>query len=105
MDAALSPGLEDYRRRARAFVEQHAAAFGREARRGLSEAEDLALGRAWLGLKAGNGYAAITLPREYGGGGGTDLEQILFVQEEARHGFPTEYFAIGLGMPIPMLLR
>lgn len=105
MDAALSPELEAYRRRARAYVEQNAPAYGREARRGLSEAEDLALGRAWLRLKAENGYAGITLPRAYGGGGGTDLEQILFVQEEARHGFPTEYFAIGLGMPIPMLLR
>lgn len=105
MDAALSPELEAYRRRARAFVEQHAPAYGREARRGLAETADLALGRGWLRLKADNGYAAITLPKAYGGGGGTDLEQILFVQEEARHGFPTEYFAIGLGMPIPMLLR
>ena len=105
MAAQLSPDMEDYRQRACAFVEQHAARFGREARRGLSEVDDLALGRAWLSLKAANGYAAITLPRAYGGGGGTDLQQILFVQEEARHGFPTEYFAIGLGMPIPMLLR
>jgi alkylation response protein AidB-like acyl-CoA dehydrogenase len=105
MDAALSPELEAYRAAARAFIAQHAPTYGRAARKGLSEAQDLALGRAWLALKAANGYACITLPREYGGGGGTDLEQILFVQEEAPHGFPTEYFAIGLGMPIPMLLR
>ena len=105
MDAALSPELEDYRRRARAFVESHAPRFGREARRGLSEAQDLALGREWLKAKAEHGYAAITLPRDYGGGGGSDLQQILFAAEEAPHGFPTEYFAIGLGMPIPMLLR
>ena len=105
MVAALSPDLEAYRRKARAFVESHAPKFGREARRGLSEAEDLVLGRAWLKTKAEHGYAAITLPREYGGGGGSDLQQILFAAEEAPHGFPTEYFAIGLGMPIPMLLR
>ncbi|HET6971872.1 MAG TPA: acyl-CoA dehydrogenase family protein [Phenylobacterium sp.] len=105
MDAALSPELEAYRSRARAFVEAHAGAFGREARRGLSEADDLALGRRWQRLKADHGFACITLPKAFGGGGGTDLEQILFTQEEARHGFPTVYFAIGLGMPIPMLLR
>jgi alkylation response protein AidB-like acyl-CoA dehydrogenase len=105
MDAALSPELEAFRRRARAFVRLHAPTFGRDARRGLCEADDLALGRAWLRTKADHGFAAITLPKAYGGGGGTDLEHILFAAEEAGLGFPTEYFAIGLGMPIPMLLR
>ncbi|MGB8364184.1 MAG: acyl-CoA dehydrogenase family protein [Rhizomicrobium sp.] len=105
MDAALAPEHEAYRSRARAFCESHAATFGRAARRKLSEMEDVALGRRWLKTKAENGFAAITLPKEYSGGGGSDLEQILFASEEARHGFPTEYFAIGLGMPIPMLLR
>ena len=105
MDAALSHDLQAYRDRARAFVQANAARYGREARRGLSVDQDVALARAWQRLKADNGYACITLPAEYGGGGGSDLQQILFAQEEARHGFPTEYLAIGLGMPAPMLLR
>jgi alkylation response protein AidB-like acyl-CoA dehydrogenase len=105
MAAALSPELEAYRDAARAFVEAHAPRFGRAARKGLSVDEDVELARAWQRTKADAGYACITLPRDYGGGGGSDLQQILFAQEEARHGFGTEYLAIGLGMPVPMMLR
>jgi alkylation response protein AidB-like acyl-CoA dehydrogenase len=105
MDAALSPELEAWRDKARAFVQKHAPTHGREARRGLTPDQDVTLGRDWLRLKSENGFACITLPTEYGGGGKSDIEQILFVQEEAKYGFGTEFFAIGLGMPIPILLR
>ena len=105
MASGLPPELEAWRAEAAAFCEANAPKYGRAARRGLSEPDQVALGRAWLTLKSENGYGAITMPREYGGGGGSDLQQVLFAQEEARHGFPTEYFAIGLGMPIPMMLR
>jgi alkylation response protein AidB-like acyl-CoA dehydrogenase len=105
MSAALSPALEAYFAEAQSFLTRHAPTFGRAARRGLSRAEDLALGRRWQALKAVNGYAAITWPVEYGGAGGAVLEQILFVREEARLGFPADYFTISLGMPVPMMLR
>lgn len=105
MSFGLTPELDAYRKRAVAFLEAHAAEFGREARKALTGSEDVALARRWQAVKAANGFAAITWPTEYGGAGGSSLEQILFVREEAKFGFPTGYFVISLGMPTPMLLR
>ncbi len=97
--------LADYRRRAKAFLEQHAAAYGWDARRGLSLAQEVDLAKRWQGVKAANGYACITWPKEYGGAGGSELEKIVFSTEEAKFGFPAGLLAITLGMPVPMMLH
>lgn len=83
----------------------HRNEFGRQARRGLSESEDLALARRWQRMKYDAGYAGIAWPRAHGGQGLSPIEKLAFEQEEARLGFPTEYFAISLGMPVPIVLR
>ena len=97
--------IEVYREKARSFVEKHAATFGAEARQGLSEEEDLALGRRWQSLKYEAGYVGIAWPSEWGGQGLTVLEKLAFDQEEMKHNFPTVYFSISLGMPVPMFMR
>jgi alkylation response protein AidB-like acyl-CoA dehydrogenase len=97
--------LGDYVARARAWLEAMEPRFGHQARKGLSIEEDLALGREYQRLKSEAGYASITLPRELGGGGGTEIQKILFGQEEFKHDFPVHYYTVSLGMPIPMLLR
>ena len=105
---ALAAATEDdaaYRDRARAWLAAHAGSFSGPARQGLTAAEDLALGRAWQKLKSEHGYATITLPRAYGGGGGTELQKIIFGEEELRYDLPTVYFGVSLGMPAPMMLR
>lgn len=108
-DPSLEPvdaaKLEAYRVRARAFLDQYAATFSGAARTDLGPVQDLALGRAWQRLKSENGYAAITLPREYGGGGGTDIERIVFAEEENAYRFPTDYFRISLNNPVPIVAR
>jgi len=65
----LLGALEDYRARARSWLEQHAAPFGGEARRNLGEAQDLELGRRWMALKYEHGYSGISLPKHLGGVG------------------------------------
>jgi alkylation response protein AidB-like acyl-CoA dehydrogenase len=97
--------LAAYRNKARAFLEKHAAAYGWDARRGMSLAQEVDLAKAWQGVKAANGYAAITWPKEFGGAGGTELEKIVFSTEEAQFGFPAGLLAITLGMPVPMMLH
>jgi len=97
--------LGAYVSQARQWLEAMNPRFGGGARHGLSQEDDLVLGRAFQKAKSEAGYAGITLPRELGGGGGTELQKILFGQEEDRFDFPTDYFAISLGMPVPMLLR
>jgi alkylation response protein AidB-like acyl-CoA dehydrogenase len=102
---ALSPALAAFRARAVAFMEPHVAAFGQVARLGLSLDDDVALARRWQAIKAAAGFAGLTFPTEYGGAGLSQIEQVLFVEEEAARGFPSAYFVISLSMPIPMMLR
>ncbi|MGE0385129.1 MAG: acyl-CoA dehydrogenase family protein [Gammaproteobacteria bacterium] len=95
--------LAKYRADARAFLERHAPAYSGVARRGLAVEADLALGRRWMALKAAHGYSAITLARAYGGAGGTQVQKIVFAEEEARWDLPTDYFGVSLGQPVPIM--
>ncbi|MGI4983478.1 MAG: acyl-CoA dehydrogenase family protein [Janthinobacterium lividum] len=116
-DAAVTPNaspdrpqdaasdLQAYRDAAAAWLATHAPAFSGTARAGLGFDDDLKLGRAWQALKAGAGYAGITLPRTYGGAGRTELEKIVFGEEEMRYDLPTHYFGVSLGNPVPIMLR
>jgi alkylation response protein AidB-like acyl-CoA dehydrogenase len=97
--------LDAYRSKARSWLESQIPVFGREARQGLTQEQDIALGRRWQGAKHDAGYAGIAWKKEHGGQGLGPLEKLTFEQEEIRHGFPNEYFLVSLGMPVPILLR
>jgi alkylation response protein AidB-like acyl-CoA dehydrogenase len=86
------------------FLRAHVDRFGEAARADLDFDADLAAGRAWQATKAENGFAGITWPKEYGGAGRSEIEKIIFAEEESRLGFPVRYFQISLGMPIPIML-
>ncbi|MGE0388068.1 MAG: acyl-CoA dehydrogenase family protein [Gammaproteobacteria bacterium] len=109
MNAAIDERGEDaqslarYRAAARAFLERHAPAYSGAARSGLSKDEDLALGRAWMKLKCEHGYSSISLPKKFGGGGGTQVQRIVFAEEESRWDVPIKYFGVSLGMPVPIM--
>ena len=68
-------------------------------------APDIEVARAWQARKAKARYARITWPVEWGGGGGTAIQQTIFSQEESRCGAPQGYFGIGLGMCMPTLMK
>lgn len=97
--------LEAYRAKARAWLESMAPKYGREARRGMSEEESLAMGREFQALKYEAGYAGINWPREIGGQGLSNLHKIAYDSEEMNFGMPTVFFGISLGMPVPILMR
>lgn len=97
--------LDAYRAEARAWLEAHAPPFSGAFRHALSFEEDVALGRRWQTLKAEHGYAAITLPKKYGGGGGSELHKIIFTEEELRYHLPTKYFTISLSHVVAIFLR
>jgi alkylation response protein AidB-like acyl-CoA dehydrogenase len=65
---------------------------------------ELAAARDWQRRKADAGYAAITVPQAYGGGGGTAMQQVIYRQEESRFRVPAGVFEISLGNCIPTLL-
>lgn len=97
--------LDTFRATVRAWLAGHSGVYGVEARRGLAHAEDLALARRWQRVKYDAGYAGISWPKTYGGGGLSELEQAIFAEEEAKFGFGTSYFGISLGQPIPVILK
>jgi alkylation response protein AidB-like acyl-CoA dehydrogenase len=102
---SASDALVDYTARARAWLAQHAPQYSGATRRGLGFEADLALGRAWQSLKAQHGYAGITLPKAYGGAGGSELQKLAFTEEEMRYDLPLVYFSVSLSNPIPIFLK
>jgi len=102
MDFSDTPDEAAYRARAAAFLDAHRAAWP-----SASDAEHgkLAIGRHWQSLKAANGFACITWPKEWGGPAGTAMEQVIFRQEEAGRGIPIAFFGIGLAFCLPTVLK
>ena len=93
-----------YRARVRAWLQAHVPAQSDSWKRG-SESERLSAARRWQACKAAAGYARVSWPREWGGAGGTPIQQVIFNQEEARYEVPTGFFGIGLGMCIPTVAK
>ena len=59
--------------------------------------------KAWQAKKYAAGFAGITWPKEWGGRGGSPIEQVIYNQEESHYLVPRGFFEIGLGMCIPTL--
>jgi alkylation response protein AidB-like acyl-CoA dehydrogenase len=97
--------LEEYRASALAWLQSVAPRFGKHARAGMSEAEDLACGRAYQRAKFEAGFAGINWPPEFGGRGLSPLHKVLFEQEEMPFGMPMGYFGVSLGISVPVVMR
>jgi alkylation response protein AidB-like acyl-CoA dehydrogenase len=108
MDFNDSPEEAAYRTKARAWLAENAPKFASGGGGGLLEdddsSSDMARAKAWQAKKAEAGYAQVTWPKEWGGGGGTPIESVIFSQEEARFNVGSGYFAIGLGMCVPTIM-
>jgi alkylation response protein AidB-like acyl-CoA dehydrogenase len=62
----------------------------------------LARAKRLLAAKASKGYSAITWPKELGGLGGTEIQNVIFLQEQARFDIDTlhgsDFFAVGIDL-------
>ncbi len=76
----------------------------RTGRAEQSEADLLAEAKVWQAKKADAKYAQITWPEEFGGRGGSPIQNVIYGQEEAKYDVPRGFFDIGLGMCIPTLM-
>ena len=102
MDFQDSPHEAEYRAKARAWLEANAPATRVPGHEG--DPEHKAAAKAWQAKKAEAGYACITWPKEWGGGGGTPIDSVIFGQEESKFSVPGGYFTIGLGMCVPTVM-
>jgi alkylation response protein AidB-like acyl-CoA dehydrogenase len=112
MDFDDTPEEAAFRAEARSFLEAHARPKGRDTRAqggltdAFSEAEKEHVRRAkeWQLTLYDHGWAGITWPKEYGGRGGTTVEQVIFNQEQSRFDVAPGVFAQGIGMAGPTLM-
>ncbi|WP_188187156.1 acyl-CoA dehydrogenase family protein [Nonomuraea sp. SYSU D8015] len=90
--------LAEYRRAARAWLEENAQAGDRP------EAGDLARAKEFMARFYDAGYSGITWPARWGGQGLTEAEERAFAAEARHFTLPTYVFSIGLGMTGPTVL-
>ncbi|MBI1239114.1 MAG: acyl-CoA dehydrogenase [Alphaproteobacteria bacterium] len=111
MDFKDTPDEAKFRAEVRAWLEANAkpkSATGFSAenpRFQQSEQEALKKAKAWQAKKAEARYARITWPKEWGGLGGTPIQQVIYSQEESKFDVPTGFFEIGLGMCVPTVMH
>jgi alkylation response protein AidB-like acyl-CoA dehydrogenase len=105
MDFNDTPEEAAFRTEARAFLEKHLEPKGaKPLRQRISGEAFMREAKAWQKIKAENGFAQITWPKEIGGRGGTPMQQVIWNQEESQFDAPTGPFAIGLGMCVPTVI-
>jgi alkylation response protein AidB-like acyl-CoA dehydrogenase len=106
MDRMSEVSETDFRNRARAWLAENAprrAGAGGES--GEPGRADIAAQQAFQARLYDAGFAGLTWPKEYGGQGLTNAEQIAFSQEARDYALPVGAFVIGLGMPGPTILE
>ncbi|HEY9234711.1 MULTISPECIES: acyl-CoA dehydrogenase family protein [Phenylobacterium] len=102
MDFNDSPEEAAYRQKVREWLAANAPKKVESA--DPEGGDDLAAAKAWQAKKAAAGYACITWPKEWGGQGGTPVQNVIFSQEEANYPTPGNPFQIGLGMCLPTVM-
>jgi alkylation response protein AidB-like acyl-CoA dehydrogenase len=102
MDLSYSPEYEAFRAEIRAFAEKH----GAQAPRG-GMAATMAGAREWQKLLIAHGYAARTIPKEYGGYGAEPdvLKSRIIAEEFIALGLPMGMSGQGISMLVPTLLE
>jgi alkylation response protein AidB-like acyl-CoA dehydrogenase len=102
MDLSYSPEYEAFRAEIRAFAEKH----GAQAPRG-GMAATMAGAREWQKLLIAHGYAARTIPKEYGGYGAEPdiLKSRIIAEEFIALGLPMGMAGQGISMLVPTLLE
>ena len=103
MDFRDTPEEAAFRAELRSWLAAHLppgwAARAPEAGRGVEETS-----RDWSRTLHEGGYAGLTWPKDYGGGGAPYTHQAIFLEETARADAPTHIGVIGLGMAGPTII-
>jgi len=101
MEFGFSPEEEAFRQKVRAFLKQELPADweGREAFEEAGE-EQRRFARAFVKRLAQQGWLCMAWPKEYGGGGATHVEQLIFKEESGYAGAPAgDVFGVGMAGP------
>ncbi|MEZ5169221.1 MAG: acyl-CoA dehydrogenase family protein [Acidimicrobiia bacterium] len=112
MDFEDTPAEAEFRAEARSWLETHAEPRSDDSSHGVlsvlgresDSPDDIAVAREWQAKAAGDGWAGISWPTEYGGRGATFMEQVIWGQECARFDVPDSVFRIGVSLGGPTVI-
>jgi alkylation response protein AidB-like acyl-CoA dehydrogenase len=106
MDFADTPTEAEFRAEVRAWLtanaERREPGMVFKSKYGSDDLVDQA--KVWQAKKHEAGFSGITMPKNFGGRGGSAMEQVIYNQEEAEFVAPRGVYEIGLGMCIPTML-
>ncbi len=102
MDLRDNPEEAAFRTEARAWLEANLPEDLKATRGGAARFEEL--GREWSRKLSDAGYAGLTWPKEFGGGGAPYTHQAILLEEMARAEAPQHIGVIGLGMAGPTII-
>jgi alkylation response protein AidB-like acyl-CoA dehydrogenase len=103
VDLGDTPDEGQFRNELRAWLEANLPADLRGHRGGAARFSDEAV-RDWSRALYEAGYAGLTWPKDYGGGGKPYSHQAIFLEELARAEAPQHLGVIGLGMAGPTII-
>ncbi|HEX8881616.1 MAG TPA: acyl-CoA dehydrogenase family protein, partial [Candidatus Acidoferrum sp.] len=103
MDLNLTPEEVAFRDESRAWLQANVPKDWAAWREKPLE-ESFAYLRAWQRKLHGDGWAAVSWPKEYGGRGATLMQQAIFWEEMARVEAPPMANALGLGLIGPTIM-
>ena len=103
MDLRDTPAEASFRAELRAWLEANVPEKRRDWRGGEERFGD-EFGREWSRRLHEAGYAGLTWPKEYGGGGAPYSYQAILYEEMARAHAPAHVGVIGLGMAGPTIM-
>ena len=107
MDFNDTPEEAVFRAKARSFldanVERRQPGEPAGYRRGQDGPNFVADAREYQRKKYEAGLAGISWPADWGGQGGTTIQQVIFTQEESKYKTHAGLFSIGLGMCMPTI--
>lgn len=106
MDFNDTPEEAAYRAKARAWLEANAKPrTAKSPKFDQIDVQDLLKrSKDWQAKKAEAGFACITWPKAWGGQGGSQIEHVIYSQEEANFEVFSQIFSIGLGMCMPTVM-
>ena len=103
MDLRDTPEEAAFRAELRSWLEEHLPEEFQGHRGGAARFDGPAM-REWSRALYDAGYAGLTWPKEYGGGGAPYTHQAIFLEELARAEAPPHIGVIGLGMAGPTIM-
>lgn len=107
MDLSLTEEQEQFRRQVRTWIGEHLEQTWSDALRDPrnGEHELIELRRNWQRTLYAGGYLGMHFPKEWGGRGASQVEEVILAEELARADAPEHVNFLGLGLCAPALIH